>query len=337
MQIGATTNHNQIISFLHLYMFSRLAARAAAPALLAAAGATTFLAPPTPAFAHGNHEDHSHGNSDHERLHQLEQTIEVMRAQLKAQFDVKQFTGQGNAVFSWESTLTGAFPDCAKKYEKDLHGGFSEDSATGVVYTGIPNYGLCTISPDLKTWTKIGTDPRLKDNCHGICVFKFENQTFVALAQNEKARILICQLDGTVLQELTAPSGGEFNFDEANGYYSKKTIKQLPWDQIKSPAFAVTDVTFLNGKLYAVTGYCDGDFVLTASFNDKTKLFEWGPTAWGGKDPLVGTGKSTPGKFQTAHGERAKGANLLEDENTRDEVREMATDTEEMATSTLLS
>ena len=80
-------------------MFSRLAARAAAPALLAAAGATTFLTPPTPAFAHGNHEDHSHGNSDHERLHQLEQTIEVMRAQLKAQFDVKQFTGQGNAVF----------------------------------------------------------------------------------------------------------------------------------------------------------------------------------------------------------------------------------------------
>jgi hypothetical protein len=33
-------------------------------------------------------------------------------------------------------------------------------------------YGLCTISADLKSWKKVGTDPRLADNCHGIVVFK---------------------------------------------------------------------------------------------------------------------------------------------------------------------
>jgi hypothetical protein len=42
-----------------------------------------------------------------------------------------------------------------------------------------------------------------------------------------------------------------------------------------------------------VAGYCDGDFVVTAS--EKGGKWEWGPTAWGGKG-------DEPGKFQTAHG-----------------------------------
>jgi len=41
-------------------------------------------------------------------------------------------------------------------------------------YTGIPGYGLVAISPDLKTWTKIGSDPVLLNNIHGIVVFKYD-------------------------------------------------------------------------------------------------------------------------------------------------------------------
>jgi len=295
-------------------MFGRLqpTLRMLAPvaALTATAAAASLDAESNPnklkknriALCHGNHSAHSMGDSDQKRLQDLENTIEVMRAQLKAQFDVKQFTGQGNAVFSWESNLTDAFPSDAKSFERDMHGGFSEDVDTGIVYTGIPNYGLCKISPDLKTWTRIGKDERLKDNIHGICVYEDRGKKYIAMAQNEKQRVLITALDGTVLQELTIPKGGEFNFDEANGYYSSRTIKQLPWDQNKVPQFAVTDVAFLDGRLYCVTGYCPGDFVLTATFNVDAKKWEWGPIAWGGKDPLLGTGRSTPGKFQTAHG-----------------------------------
>jgi hypothetical protein len=33
-----------------------------------------------------------------------------------------------------------------------MHGGFSEDVDTGIIYTGIPGYGLCSISKDLKNW-----------------------------------------------------------------------------------------------------------------------------------------------------------------------------------------
>ena len=65
-----------------------------------------------------------------------------------------------------------------------MHGGFSEDVDTGIVYTGIPNYGLCKISPDLKTWTRIGKDERLKDNIHGICVYEDRGKKYIAMAQN---------------------------------------------------------------------------------------------------------------------------------------------------------
>ena len=160
------------------------------------------------------------------------------------------------------------------------------------MYTGIPGYGLCQISPDLKTWTRIGSDPRLKDNVHGLVVFTDGDETLIALAQNENERVLIvgrpgggCEpeksccslplgplggrqgiackacsvafhpfltghknpvstlpwvewthsnsslsssgLDGTVKQQLDMPKGGEFDFAEANLYYSERPPKQV--------------------------------------------------------------------------------------------------------------
>jgi hypothetical protein len=43
-----------------------------------------------------------------------------------------------------------------------------------------------------------------------------QGKTQIAVAQNEHARILIVGLDGTVVQEIQQPKGGEFNHDEAN-------------------------------------------------------------------------------------------------------------------------
>ena len=51
--------------------------------------------------------------------------------------------------------------------------------------------------------------------------------------------------------------------------------------------------TYLDGKLFVVTGYCPGDFVLT--LEERGGKWAWGSTAWGGKG-------TEPGKFQTAHG-----------------------------------
>ena len=262
-----------------------------------AAGACALFASSDAAECHGNH---SHGGSDSSssRIERLEQQVAKLTELLKEQFNVSMTSGQGKAVFSWDRVLTAAFPDGAKAYEKNMHGGFNEDSKTGIVYTGIPGFGLCTISPDLKTWSLLGSDERLKANIHGIVVFEHDGVTSIALAQNEDQRVLIVGLDGAVKQQLDMPKGGEFNFAEANAYYSKRPKQQCPWEvgarAPHSAVFAVTDVTYLNGKLYCVTGYSDGDFVLTASLDSESNA-AWGPTAWGGK----GDGAA---QFQTAHG-----------------------------------
>uniref|UniRef100_A0A7S3ESD9 Uncharacterized protein n=1 Tax=Haptolina ericina TaxID=156174 RepID=A0A7S3ESD9_9EUKA len=231
-----------------------------------------------------------HGGHDTARIARLEKQVEMLSSRLEA---VSEFTGQGDAIFSWDVELTNCFPKDAEPFEKDMHGGFNEDPKTGIVYTGIPGYGLCSISPDLKTWTRLGTDERLRGNIHGIVVFEHKGQTNIAVAQNEDQRVLIIGLDGEVKQQLSAPVGGEFDFGEANVYYSERPIKQCPWGQPHLPKFACTDVTYLDGKLYVVTGYCDGDFVLTA--NEEGGQWRWGHTAWGGKG-------SAAGKFRTAHG-----------------------------------
>ena len=111
------------------------------------------------------------------------------------------------------------------KVASHLAGGFNEDVETGIVYTGIPGYGMCSISPDLKTWSKLGSDERLKGNIHGIVVFKHKGETYIAVAQNEDSRVLVVGLDGTVLQQLDIPTGGEFNFDAANGACTLTSLK----------------------------------------------------------------------------------------------------------------
>jgi hypothetical protein len=65
--------------------------------------------------------------------------------------------------------------------------------------------------------------------------------------------------------------GNEFNFDGANDYYSQ--FRGAEFDSAPK-IFACTDVTFLEDRLYVVTGYCDGDFVLSAHKVDGK--WQWG-------------------------------------------------------------
>ena len=123
------------------------------------------------------------------------------------------------------------------------------------MYTGIPGAGLFAISRDLETWSLLGTDDRLKSNIHGLCCFEQGGEKRIALAQNDEQRVLILDAtDGKVLQVLGQPRGGEFKgCAEANGYYSARR-SHVKGDGNPN-VFSVTDVTFLEGKLYVVTGY----------------------------------------------------------------------------------
>lgn len=245
-------------------------------------------------MAHGDkHDDttHSHHGHDHHSLADHHHPHEPLVANANANMDrAKLVTGQGDFIFSWDKGLTAAFPDDAEEFEPGMHGGFNEDPETGIIYTGIPGYGLCSISPDLKTWTKIGTDERLKDNIHGIVFFVHKGKKQLAVAQEGK-RVLVLNLDGTIVSDILKPRGNEFDFVPANDFFASKGSN-----------FGVTDVTYLDGVIYATHGYSKGDFVLT--IEEVQGSWTWGKLAWGGK------GKA-PGQFQTAHGIYAHEGHLL--------------------------
>ena len=237
---------------------------------------------------HNHPHDHTHHvhdyavlDHDHKHTH-LQDHNNPKKAQL--------VTGQGAFVFSYDKELTSAFPKEAQEFEPGMHGGFNEDPETGIVYTGIPGYGLCSISPDLTKWTVIGTDERLKDNIHGIVFFVHKGKKYLAVAQEGK-RVLVLTLDGTVVSEILKPVGTEFNFKEANDFFAREDSN-----------FGVTDVTYLKGTLYVAHGYSKGDFVMT--IKEKGGKWQWGKLAWGGKG-------DKPGQFQTAHGIYAHNKHIL--------------------------
>ncbi len=239
------------------------------------------------------HDDHTHGDHTH-HAHEHDYAG-VAHDHTPAQSDqmlkqAKLVTGQGEFVFSWDQELTAAFPKDAHEFEPKMHGGFNEDPETGIVYTGIPGYGLCSISSDLTKWTRIGTDERLKDNIHGIVFFIHKGVKHLAVAQEGK-RVLVLTLDGTIVSEILKPTGTEFKFAPANEFYSSEDSN-----------FGVTDVTYLKGTLYVAHGYSKGDFVLT--IKEKGGVWSWGKLAWGGKGDM-------PGQFQTAHGVFAHDKHVL--------------------------
>ena len=134
----------------------------------------------SPLLAQSDYDHHSHGHKDghHHDPESKDATQSVKKAKL--------VTGQGDFVFSWDQELTAAFPKDAVAFEPNMHGGFNEDPETGIVYTGIPGYGLCSISPDLTKWTTIGSDERLKDNIHASFSLFIKDKNYLRLHRKER-------------------------------------------------------------------------------------------------------------------------------------------------------
>lgn len=240
----------------------------------------SFLGFSYTAIAQETHDnDHTHHSHDHADLADIHEPVATQSNQINKL--AKLVTGQGEFIFSFDQGLTDAFPKDAHEFEPQMHGSFNEDPETGIAYTGIPGYGLCSISRDLTNWNVIGTDERLKDNIHGIVFFIHKGVKHLAVAQEGK-RVLVLTLDGTVVSEISKPTGNEFKFAPANTFFSSPESN-----------FGVTDVTYLKGTIYVAHGYSDGDFVMT--IKEKKGVWSWGKLAWGGKG-------DNPGQFQTAHG-----------------------------------
>ena len=67
-------------------------------------------------------------------------------------------------------------------------------TSAGIVYTGIYGYGLCSITPNLKQWSKIGTHELLKENIKGLVVFEHKGETLIAATLDFKKVVLIVTL-----------------------------------------------------------------------------------------------------------------------------------------------
>ena len=249
----------------------------------------SFLGFSYTSIAQGAHdEDHTHHSHDYADMADNHEHAATPSDQIEKL--AKLVTGQGEFIFSFDQLLTDAFPKDAREFEPKMHGGFNEDPETGIVYTGIPGYGLCSISPDLTKWNVIGTDDRLKDNIHGIVFFIHKGVKHLAIAQEGK-RVLVLTLDGTIVSEILKPAGNEFKFAPTNEFFSSADSN-----------FGVTDVTYLKGTIYVAHGYSEGDFVMT--IKEKNGVWSWGKLAWGGKG-------DNPGQFQTAHGVYAHDNHVL--------------------------
>ena len=243
----------------------------------------TVMAQATHADNNDTHHSHAYAGIAHNHEHNPMPSDQMPQ-------QAKLVTGQGAFIFSYDQELTEAFPKDAHEFEPGMHGGFNEDPETGIVYTGIPGYGLCSISADLTKWNSIGTDERLKDNIHGIVFFVHKGVKLLAVAQEGK-RVLVLTLDGTIVSEILKPTGDEFKFAPANEFFSSEDSN-----------FGVTDVTYLKGTIYVAHGYSEGDFVMT--IKEKEGVWSWGNLAWGGKG-------DKPGQFKTAHGVYAHDNHIL--------------------------
>ena len=84
-------------------------------------------------------------------------------------------------------------------------------------------------------------------------------------------RVLVLNLEGKIVSEILKPTGNEFKFDQANKFFTTEDSN-----------FGVTDVTYLDGVIYAAHGYSKGDFILTIEENNG--VWSWSDLAWEEKE-----------------------------------------------------
>ena len=167
---AAFTRSTQSLNFTcHVHAPSQYMLRLSRSVLARAAAVATGTA--SISLCHGHHPSDGGSNDVDAKIEALTERLSMLEAATAKRYGVSQTTGQNGAVFSWDERLTAKFPAECAKHEADLHGGFNEDPATGKVYTGVPGVGLYAISADLETWTRIGSDERLKENIHGFVWF----------------------------------------------------------------------------------------------------------------------------------------------------------------------
>lgn len=200
---------------------------------------------------------------------------------------VPGISGEGEMRFRVLYT-SAHLPPPAQKVLAKAHGGFAADRrpGKGEVYFFLPGAGLLKISPSLDTVTLVPTPAAmLSTNLHDTTIWtNHAGDAFLVFPANEAGKVFTTTLGGELVSVLDAPTyRDQFEQPEIAEYF------------LGGGNFAPTGVAYLNGLYYVSTGYCQLDFVLTATVSpDNPRRVEWHDLAFGGK----GDGRS---QFRTAH------------------------------------
>lgn len=236
--------------------------------------------------AHHFHDEH--GNHTHAAHNPFMATVFVNYNPV-GEIDMNTFQ-RGEDTYEWvHCPELGKMPEKMRDIAKGrLHNNADQDPISGEVVTVVAGYGLATLGKNLGEWTLVpGQDPHFAKgmNAHGAdCFIHNDDRSLWAFASTNTREVVISR-GGEIISILRSPKGDEFENQVVNDYYKE------------GGAFAPCDVVY-NPKakiLTVVTGYSDGDFVLTAVEVDGNWV--WGDSAWGGRK-----GKFAGGFLQTGHG-----------------------------------
>lgn len=197
-------------------------------------------------------------------------------------------SGQGSFKFKVLYTSNHLPPE-AQKVLVNAHGGFAVDRRPGKeqTYFALPGAGILRISADLKTIDLLETADEMRQiNLHDTNIwYAKDGSPYLVFPANGEGRIYTTDLEGKMLHRLDAPTAADtFEAQQVHDYF------------LGGGNFAPTAVEYLEGLYYVTTGYCNLDYVLTATVNpDRTFEAAWNDLAWGGKGNGIG-------QFQTGHG-----------------------------------
>ena len=179
-------------------------------------------------------------------------------------------TGQTPFQFSYRDDLR-ELPQKALSCEVNLHGGFTEDAATGHVYYGMPGCGIMRASADLAHTDVLELPSELATvNFHSTKIGYLDGNPRLILPANRDEKVAIVTLEGDVEYILARPE----------------------FDEYKDADYLPTDVVVKEDLLYIADGY-GSNYISSAEPKNRA----W-KNIFGGK----ATDALEHGKFGTAHG-----------------------------------
>jgi hypothetical protein len=119
-------------------------------------------------------------------------------------------SGEAPFQFRYRDDLS-SLPAAARPFERELHGGFAVDRASGHAYFGVPGSGIVRVAPDLTSSELIALPPELTPlNFHHTRLISFNGEPRLVFPANRAAQVVVVDLAGNLDCFLATPTFKEY-------------------------------------------------------------------------------------------------------------------------------